>query len=98
MRIITLNPGDKIPEGFLIQDPVAIGGQIRHYTHAEALRLIYKHTHKDYKGKVDGERTILMLRKGVGTVIVCMSQLTDEEIQDGLVYADRKERQASLHG
>lgn len=55
------------------------------------LELIFKHTHADYKGKLDGEKSIMIMRDG-RTCIVPMSQLTDEEIAKELSYALHKER------
>lgn len=48
-------------------------------TRDEALNAIWRYTHKDYRGMIDGERTILTLRQG-GTTLVCLKDLTDEEI------------------
>jgi len=52
-------------------------------TRSEKLDLIYKNTHRDYKGEYNGERSILALREG-GTTIVPLSQLTDAEIESRL--------------
>lgn len=50
---------------------------------ATALRLIWNKTHKDYKGNTDGNKSILVLRKG-GTHSVPLSDLADDEIKDML--------------
>lgn len=55
-----------------------------------ALKLIYRHTHKDYKGKFpDGTKTILVCRGG--TCLVALDDLTDTEIADRLPSAQRME-------
>ena len=59
-------------------------------TKEKQLALIYRHTHRDYKGNLNGERNILTLRQG-GTTLVPMSALTAEEIADKLPYAIKKE-------
>ena len=41
--------------------------------------LVYKHTHKDFKGKIDGNRTILV-GTPEGTCLVFLSSLTDEQL------------------
>ncbi|MBN3507189.1 hypothetical protein [Burkholderia cenocepacia] len=64
----------------------------------QKLTLIYRHTHRDYKGKADevwgrvhvGKRTLLVNRKGV-TVLALLEQLTEEEIAEKLPYALKKE-------
>lgn len=59
-------------------------------TKEKQLALIYRHTHRDYKGNLNGERNILTLRQG-GTTLVPLSALTDAEIADKLPYAIKKE-------
>ena len=54
-----------------------------------ALKLIYRHTHKDYKGKIDGKPSILVCRGG--TCLVMLEDLTDAEIADKLPSAQRME-------
>lgn len=54
-----------------------------------ALKLIYRHTHKDYKGKIDGKPSILVFRGG--TCLVMLDDLTDAEIADKLPSAQRME-------
>ena len=47
------------------------------------LRAIWKATHADYKGIIDGVRCVLVLREG-GTCSVSLSSLTNEEIESKL--------------
>ena len=54
-----------------------------------ALKLIYRHTHKDYKGKIDGKPSILVCRGG--TCLVMLDDLTDAEIAERLPLAQRME-------
>lgn len=56
----------------------------------QQLRLIYRHTHKDYKGEINGVKGILVLRQS-GSCSVPLEQLTDAEIADRLPYAMKKE-------
>lgn len=58
-------------------------------TRAEKLRLIYRWTHSDFKGRIDGEPSILVLRGS--TTLVMLKDLTDAEIADKLPYALKKE-------
>lgn len=59
-------------------------------TRAEKLNLIYRHTHRDYRGSGKGpDRTILALRGT--TALVLLDELTDAEIADRLPYALKKE-------
>lgn len=54
----------------------------------QALKVIWRTTHKDFKDKTfAGEKTIMVYRKG--TCIVLLNDLTDEEIMDCLRKADR---------
>lgn len=54
-----------------------------------ALTLIYRHTSKDYKGRINGRPTILTYREG--TVLVYLDDLTEAEIARDLPMAERKE-------
>lgn len=54
------------------------------------LDLIWKHTHRDYRGTMNGVRTILTLRQG-GTTLVRLDDLTDDEKADKLKYAKSRE-------
>lgn len=58
-------------------------------TREQKLNLIYRHTHRDYKGKLAGERSILVLRQA--TTLVQLKDLTDAEITYKLPYALRQE-------
>jgi hypothetical protein len=59
-------------------------------TREQKLNLIYRHTHRDYKGSGKGEdRTILIYRNG--TSLVPLKALTDAEIERDLPYALHKE-------
>jgi hypothetical protein len=49
-------------------------------TREQKLKLVWRHTHRDYKGKVNGERTILMYCEGEGTCLVFLKSLTDEQL------------------
>lgn len=53
---------------------------------AKKLALIYRHTHRDYKGRIDGIKTVLVLRAG-GTTLVDLNSLTDAEIAIMLPYS-----------
>jgi hypothetical protein len=59
-------------------------------TRAQQLALIYRHTPRDYKGKLDGARTILTNENGA-TVLVKLDELTDEDIARKLPLALRDE-------
>jgi hypothetical protein len=63
-------------------------------TREQKLKLIYLHTHRDYKGRIDGHPAILVLREG-GTHSVPMTELTDAEIADRLPNAIRLEDAAT---
>jgi hypothetical protein len=53
----------------------------------QALKLIYRHTHRDYKSKLaDGSKSILTIRG-----IVALDDLTEAEISDRLPLARNKE-------
>lgn len=55
-------------------------------TRADKLNLIYRHTHRDYKGGKGAARSILVLRGATTSV-----PLTNAEIEDKLPYALKKE-------
>jgi hypothetical protein len=42
--------------------------------------LLWKNTHKDFRGSIDGEKNVLINRGGEGTCLVPLSALTDEEL------------------
>lgn len=52
--------------------------------------LIWKHTHRDFKGKSDGVKMIMICRNG-GSTLCPIPGLTDAEYADKLGYAQRKE-------
>lgn len=57
------------------------------------LALIWRHTHRDFKGKgADGIKRVLVLRPG-GTTSVPLNALTDAEVADKLGYAKHKEEE-----
>ena len=49
-------------------------------TRDQQLATIYRHTHKDYKGNLNGQKTIMVLRNG-GSCLVALNDLTDAEIE-----------------
>lgn len=51
--------------------------------------LIWKHTHRDFKGKCDGVKMIMIFRNG--STLCPIPGLTDAEYADRLGYAQRKE-------
>lgn len=51
------------------------------------LDAVWKHTHRDYKGKLNGERSIMVYRNG--TCLVLLKDLTDAEIEGKLPAAVR---------
>ena len=52
--------------------------------------LIWKHTHRDFKGVQDGRKSIMILRNG-GSTIVPLDCLTDEERVKLLADAEKRE-------
>ncbi|MBU9576673.1 hypothetical protein [Burkholderia multivorans] len=64
----------------------------------QKLTLIYRHTHRDYKGKAGavwgsehvGKRTLVVNRAGA-SILVLLENLSDAEISDRLPYALKKE-------
>lgn len=54
----------------------------------QKLALIYKHTHRDFKGEIEGEPTILVFRNG--TCLIRLADMTDAEIEDRVQSALRK--------
>jgi hypothetical protein len=55
------------------------------------LALIFKHTHRDYKG-TGQDKTLMILRDGV-TCLVPLEGLRDGEIEKLLPYALKKEQE-----
>ncbi len=71
-------------------DPYTVDG--RTYTRKEALQLIWRHTHPDYKGKDEsGARTILVNGGAAGTLAVWLDALSGEHVRDKLPYCARKD-------
>jgi hypothetical protein len=60
------------------------------------LDLIWKHTHNDSRGLINGQRYVLSLRQG-GTQSVPLDSLTPAEVADKLSYAIWKEAQNIGH-
>lgn len=58
--------------------------------HQKALALIYRHTHRDYKGNYGGVKTIMVCRGGASCVVP-LDGLTEAEVADRLPYAMKKE-------
>lgn len=48
----------------------------------QQLDAVYRNTHSDYKGQINGIRTIMVYRNG--TKLVALDDLTDKEIADRL--------------
>lgn len=51
-------------------------------TREQKLKLVWKNTHKDFRGTYDGVKSIMVFRNG--TCLVNLSDLTDKEINDRL--------------
>jgi hypothetical protein len=43
-------------------------------------KLLWKHTHKDFRGNLNGIKTVLHFVHNVGTCVIAISALTDEEL------------------
>ena len=63
----------------------------------QKLTLIYRHEHRDYKGRAgaqwgdhEGEKTIMVNEKGA-TVLTLRETLSDDQIANKLPYALKKE-------
>lgn len=59
-------------------------------TRDQKLALIYRHEHKDYKGKAGADKTIFRWAK-FGGGIIALTEMTDTEIAERLPRALRKE-------
>lgn len=53
--------------------------------------LIWRHTHKDSKGVIGGVKTVLVGRMGLGTCVVALDDLSQEERAEKVRYAVRCE-------
>jgi len=52
-------------------------------TREQKLKMVWKNTHKDFRGKLpDGTKTVMIYRNG--TCLVALENLTDAEINDRL--------------
>ena len=58
--------------------------------HQKALALIYRHTHRDYKGNYGGVKSIMVCRGGASCVVP-LDGLTEAEVADRLPSAMKKE-------
>lgn len=54
------------------------GNHSMNMTRADLLDAAYRHTHRDFKGEMDGVRTIMVYRNGL--CLVALDNLTDDEI------------------
>jgi hypothetical protein len=62
-------------------------------TREQKIKIIYRHTHRDYKGKLaTGERAILVNENGA-TVLCPLSALSDEQVDKHFPYCYRLELQ-----
>lgn len=50
-------------------------------TKEQKLKKIWSKTHKDFRGKIDGVKMIMLFRSGLGTCLVPLEALTDQEIE-----------------
>lgn len=57
-------------------------------TREQKLRIVWKHTHRDFRGALNGERTIMVYRNG--TCLVRLKDLTDTEIEERIPRALRE--------
>lgn len=55
----------------------------------QQLNMVYQRTHSDFKGRIDGVRTIMVLRQG-GSTLVRLDDLTEAEIDDRLPWNPAK--------
>jgi hypothetical protein len=60
-------------------------------TRAKLEALVWRHTHRDFKGLIDGARTVLHRAPGGGTCLAWLSSLTDAELYDKLPSRVRAE-------
>lgn len=54
-------------------------------TREQKLKLVWKHTHRDYKGMLEGQRSIMVYRQG--TCLVLLKDLTDAEMDERIPRA-----------
>lgn len=81
---------------FLIVPPkfqVDLGvDKVTEYTREQALTLIWRHTHRDFKS-TEGARSILQNVSGKGTCLVHLETMTDEQIEAELPFCHKQELQ-----
>ncbi len=82
-------------KSYLVVPPVfeqqLTGAKVAQYTREQALKIIWRHTHKDFRGKVDGVGTIMVNGGARGGILVAVDHLTDEQINDLLPSAHKQE-------
>lgn len=85
------------PDGYTAEElagpatcPACAKKDPRHLTRERKEALIWRHTHKAYRGLISGVKTILVGRSN-GTQLVALSGLTDAELADSLKYAQHAE-------
>lgn len=68
-------------------------------TKEQKLELIYRHTHRDYKGTAglrwgenEGKPTIMVTAPNGGNALILLEWLSDADIEAKLPYALRKEK------
>jgi hypothetical protein len=63
-------------------------------TRAQQLRLIWRHTHRDLKGRINGKgNKYIVFCRADGPHLVELPEITDQEIAQRMPYALRKEAQ-----
>lgn len=58
---------------------------------AQEIRLIYKHTHRDYRSMTNGKRSVLYLDKERGTCLSPIEALPEDVYAEKLRYALSRE-------
>jgi len=76
-------------ERYSVSHPMGAGPWL---SRADALDVIWRHTHKDFRGVIDGAKTIMVNRGGLGTCTVQLDALSYYEVHDKLQYAWRAEQ------
>lgn len=66
------------------------------WTREKFERKVWTHTHRDFRGTMDGVKTILVFRNG--TTLVSIDQLTDTEILERLPLDLKEEFTTFLKG
>lgn len=64
-------------------------------TREKQLALIWRHTHKDFRGMIGMEKAVLVLREG-GTTSVVLTALTEDEVARKLRLAEAAEQRARI--